>query len=77
MKTTLTTASAAFSMAGNGLLLLAYRIAPATRLAPLVYLQLPAATALGWLLFADLPDPLTWAGIALILLAGITATRIR
>lgn len=68
-------ASAFFSMLGNLLLLYAYRIATATALAPLVYLQLLAATALGWFVFNDLPDGLTWLGIALILCAGALAAR--
>ena len=73
----LTLASATCSMLGNLLLLYAYRIAPATRLAPLVYFQLIAAVALGFLIFGDLPDGFTWAGLALIIGAGLTSTRLR
>ncbi len=73
----LTFASAACSMLGNLILLYAYRIAPATVLAPLVYFQLFAAVCLGWLVFGDWPEPLTWAGMALILGAGIAATLYR
>lgn len=73
----LTCASALFSMLGNLLLLYAYRIAPATKLAPLVYFQLIAAVMLGWLLFANLPDISTWAGLTLIILAGLASTRLR
>ncbi len=73
----LATASAAFSMLGNLLLLYAYRRAPATRLAPLVYFQLIAAVLLGLFLFNTLPDALTWAGLAVIITAGITSTRLR
>jgi len=70
-------ASALFSMLGNLLLLYAYRSAPATRLAPLVYFQLIAAVLLGLLLFNTLPDALTWAGLAVIIAAGITSARLR
>ncbi|MEM6312078.1 MAG: DMT family transporter, partial [Pseudomonadota bacterium] len=73
----LTTISAAASMLGNLILLYAYRLAPATGLAPLVYLQLIAATVLGWLVFADIPDLMTWVGAALIVGAGIVAARAR
>lgn len=73
----LTLASAACSMLGNLILLYAYRLAPATVLAPLVYFQLFAAVLLGWLIFADWPDALTWAGMALILCAGVAAARAR
>ncbi|MEM6304102.1 MAG: DMT family transporter [Pseudomonadota bacterium] len=73
----LTFLSGAFSMLGNLLLLYAYRVAPATRLAPLVYFQLIAAVVLGWSVFGDLPDAFTWAGLALILGAGLTSARLR
>ena len=74
---TLTLTSGACSMLGNLLLLYAYRIAPATRLAPLVYFQLIAAVALGWIVFGDLPDAWTWAGLVLIIGAGLWSTRAR
>ncbi len=73
----LTLASATFSMLGNLSLLFAYRLAPATTLAPLVYLQLPAAVILGWFVFSDLPDTMTWIGAIIIIAAGITAARTR
>ena len=71
----LTFASAICSMLGNLILLYAYRIAPATVLAPLVYFQLFAAVLLGWLVFGDWPDSVTWVGMALILGAGVAAAR--
>lgn len=73
----LTLASAACSMLGNLLLLYAYRIAPATKLAPLVYFQLIAATLLGWTIFGNLPDTYTWAGLVLIIGAGLASARLR
>jgi drug/metabolite transporter (DMT)-like permease len=73
----LTLASGLFSMLGNLLLLFAYRLAPATQLAPLVYFQLLAATALGWAVFSDLPDTLTWAGLVLVIGSGITSALLR
>lgn len=73
----LTLASAACSMGGNLLLLVAYGRAPATRLAPFVYFQLIAATALGWAVFAELPDALTWAGLILIVGAGLASATLR
>ncbi len=74
---TLTLTSALCSMLGNLLLLYAYRLAPATRLAPLVYFQLIAAVLLGWIVFADLPDVWTWAGLIVIISAGLASTRLR
>ena len=73
----LTAISAAASMLGNLILLYAYRVAPATSLAPLIYLQLINATFLGWLIFSDVPDLLTWIGAAIIIAAGVTAARAR
>ncbi|RBI84032.1 EamA/RhaT family transporter [Rhodosalinus halophilus] len=72
----LTLASATASMLGNLLLLTAYAAAPATRLAPFVYFQLLAAVALGWAVFGELPDALTWAGLALVITAGIASARL-
>jgi drug/metabolite transporter (DMT)-like permease len=73
----LTVASAFCSMMGNLLLLYAYRVAPATKLAPLIYFQLIAAVLLGWMIFGDLPDSFTWAGLALIIGAGLASARLR
>ncbi len=75
--TALTLTSAFCSMIGNLLLMYAYRISNATRLAPMVYFQLIAAVGLGRGIFGDLPDVYTWAGLAVILAAGIASTRLR
>ncbi|MFT6023585.1 MAG: drug/metabolite transporter (DMT)-like permease [Ascidiaceihabitans sp.] len=45
--------------------------APASTLAPLQYLEIVAATALGYLVFADVPGPLTFLGVAIIVGAGL------
>ncbi|MDG1353298.1 MAG: DMT family transporter [Sulfitobacter sp.] len=73
----LTVASALCSMLGNLLLLYAYKVAPATRIAPMVYFQLVAAVGHGWLVFGALPDLWTWIGLAVILSAGLASTRLR
>lgn len=73
----LTLASAFCSMMGNLLLLYAYQLASATRIAPLVYFQLIAAVGLGWAIFGDLPDALTWMGLAIIITAGLASARLR
>lgn len=73
----LTFGSAGFSMLGNLLLLFAYARAPASRLAPLVYFQLIAAVSLGWLVFDQWPDALTWIGLAVVIGAGLTSARLR
>lgn len=67
----LTLLSAFCSMAGNFLLILAYRRAEASRMAPFVYTQLIWATALGALVFGDLPDGLALIGLVVLLASGL------
>lgn len=49
----------------------AYRDAPASTLAPLQYFEIISATILGWAIFGDFPDALTWTGIAIIIASGL------
>jgi drug/metabolite transporter (DMT)-like permease len=56
------------------LLILAFQRAPASALTPFTYIHLVFATALGWLLFGNLPDLLTFAGMALIAGSGALLT---
>ncbi|MFK7940087.1 MAG: DMT family transporter [Roseovarius sp.] len=49
----------------------ALRLAPASTIAPLQYLEIVAATALGYWVFNDFPDALTWVGIAIIVGSGL------
>jgi len=49
----------------------AYRRADATALAPFQYFEIITATALGFLIFGDFPDTLTWIGVSIILGSGI------
>lgn len=49
----------------------ALKFAPAATIAPLQYLEIVAATALGYLLFADFPDTLTFTGIIIIVGSGL------
>ncbi|GAB1362286.1 hypothetical protein MASR1M32_15220 [Rhodobacter sp.] len=44
---------------------------PAATLAPLHYLEIVVAVALGYLVFGDLPNSLTFAGIAIIVGSGL------
>lgn len=75
--TALTLLSAFASMAGNLLLIIAYRMAPASKLAPFVYFQLIAATLLGWAVFNDLPDALTLMGLAVLVITGVGSAAIK
>ncbi|KMW60733.1 putative membrane protein [Candidatus Rhodobacter oscarellae] len=49
----------------------ALRFAPASTVAPLQYLEIIAATGLGYMIFADLPDTQTFVGIAIIISSGL------
>lgn len=49
----------------------ALKYAPSTTLAPLHYFEIVAAVALGWLVFGDWPDAMTWAGISVIVGSGL------
>lgn len=58
--------------AGAHLLIIsAYRMAPASLLAPFQYLEIVGVTALGYLVFGDFPDGWSWLGIAIIVTAGL------
>lgn len=57
---------------GHLLQIQAYRAAPASMLAPFVYLQIISAAGLGWLVWGAFPDALTWLGIAIICASGVS-----
>jgi drug/metabolite transporter (DMT)-like permease len=61
----------ALGMAGHHLILLAFRIAPASLLAPFQYLEIVSAATAGVVLFGDFPSLSKWAGIAMIVGAGL------
>ena len=63
------------SAAANVLVVSAAGMAPAGLLAPLVYLEIVGATALGYLVFGDLPGAVAACGIALVGLSGWLVAR--
>lgn len=56
---------------GQFLMILAYRHAGASTLAPFSYVQLAWATGLGFSIWGTLPDGWTWVGTAIIVASGI------
>jgi drug/metabolite transporter (DMT)-like permease len=50
---------------------IAMKYAPASTLAPLHYLELPMAVFLGYAIWGDFPNLLTWSGITLIVGSGL------
>jgi drug/metabolite transporter (DMT)-like permease len=57
--------------AGHYLFIHAYRLAPASAIAPFLYLQLLTMVAFGFAVFGDLPDLWTLAGSAVIVGSGV------
>ena len=47
------------------------RFAPSSTLAPMQYLEIPFATAVGWIMFSDLPNGLAALGICITVSAGL------
>lgn len=60
-----------FSALTHWLISTAFSLSKATTLAPLRYLEIISATALGYIIFDDYPDLLTWVGTAIILGSGL------
>lgn len=56
---------------GHLLVVIAVNRAPTSVLAPFGYVEIIAATALGWLIFNDWPDLSSWIGISIIVLSGL------
>lgn len=49
----------------------AYRVAPASLVAPFEYTSLPWAVLWGYLFWSDLPGAATWAGLLLVVASGL------
>ena len=56
-------------------MILAYRHAPVSVLAPFDYTGLIWGALLGWLIWREQPDPPVWIGAAIVALAGLYITR--
>jgi drug/metabolite transporter (DMT)-like permease len=60
-----------FGGLGHWLFLHAYRLAPASAVAPFLYFQLISMISFGYLVFGDTPDVHTLAGAAVVVGSGI------
>jgi drug/metabolite transporter (DMT)-like permease len=49
----------------------AFGYAPANLVSPFQYFQLLGSVAVGYLLFAEFPDSVTWIGAAIIVASGL------
>lgn len=60
-----------FGTLGHLLMTWSLRFAPSATLAPMQYLEIPFSTAIGWMLFRDLPNGLAAVGICVTVAAGL------
>lgn len=60
-----------FGGAGHYLFIHAYRLAPASSVAPFLYVQILTMVAFGFAVFGDMPDWWTLVGVAVIIASGI------
>lgn len=60
---------------GHFIVVMAFRRAPASQLAPLQYLEIVAAGMLGWLVFGEVMNPTAFLGVAIIILSGLFVLR--
>ena len=60
-----------FAAGSHLMMTYALGMAPASTLAPLHYLEIVTAVAVGYLIFGDFPNWLTWLGIAIIVSSGL------
>ena len=56
---------------GHLLVIKAFQAAPAAVIAPLGYIELIGTTILGYLIFGNFPDALTWVGALIIIASGL------
>ncbi len=61
----------AASAVAHMLMTYALRYAPSATLAPLHYLEIVSAATLGYVIFNDFPNALTWVGIGIIVASGL------
>ncbi|NOT72384.1 MAG: DMT family transporter [Hyphomicrobium sp.] len=61
----------AFGGLGHYLLILAYRLAPASSVSPFLYFQLMSMVGLGYVIFGDVPDRWSLAGAAVVIASGV------
>jgi len=63
--------SAAFLFVATTFMTVGLRVGEIAVVAPFRYVPIPLAILLGFWLWGDVPDPIAWLGIALVLGAGL------
>jgi len=64
-------ATGALASIGHFLLIVAHRLAPASVLSPFIYSQLVWTVALGYVVFADVPNRWTMTGAGIVIASGL------
>jgi S-adenosylmethionine uptake transporter len=64
-------AMGAVAVISHGLIVYAFRLTRASVLAPFQYIEIISATALGYYVFGDFPEPEMWIGVAIIVGSGL------
>ena len=64
-------ATGAIGSFGHYLLIAAHRLAPAAVLSPFIYIEIVLVTALGFLVFGDVPSRFTLTGAAIVVASGL------
>ncbi|TMJ96862.1 MAG: DMT family transporter, partial [Alphaproteobacteria bacterium] len=64
-------ATGAVGSFGHYLLIAAHRLAPAAVLSPFIYTEIVLVTALGFLVFGDMPNRFTLTGAAIVVASGL------
>ena len=68
-------AIAGTSALSQSMILYAFARAPASALAPFTYMEIVSAIIIGWVLFGTIPDTISWAGMALIVICGLVVAQ--
>src|SRR4029450_11924652 len=69
--TALRVASGAMGSGGHYLRIAAHRLAPAAVLSPFIYTEIVLVTAMGFLVFGDVPNRFTLTGAAIVVASGL------
>lgn len=64
-------ATGLFAGFGHYMLIVAHRLAPASVLAPFIYSQIAFVIALGYVIFGDVPNAWTLAGVGIVTASGL------
>ena len=76
LESALLAAAAAFLSAGYYFLIKATRIADMSVIAPFRYMGLLTAVFIGFMVWGDIPNPMAWGGMGLLVGAGLMMLRL-